>query len=121
MKIKIYLVGIRYVKILYNLTQIAFFFFLMATPAAHGSFQARVKSELQLLASPQLWQCQIRVTSMTYNSFQQCWTLNPLSKAGIKPISSWTLCWGLNPLSHDGNSLNFILYGEISINILTYI
>ena len=68
------------------------FCFFRATPTAYGSSQARVESELQLLAyaivtaMPDL----SRVCNLHWSS-QQCQILNPLSKVRIEPASSWIL------------------------------
>ena len=46
--------------------------------------------------------------------------LNPLIKAGVKPISSWTQCQVLNQLSHDGNSELCPLYLTLSPASLSF-
>ena len=70
------------------------------------------ESELQLLAyiraiATQDPSC---IFDLLCNLWQP-WILNPLSKAGIEPTSSWIPCWVLTPLSHNGNSNMYTLKG----------
>ena len=57
-----------------------FFLFFRATPKAYGSSRLGVKSELQLLAYATAMQDPSLICNLQHNS-QQCWILNPLSKA----------------------------------------
>ena len=69
-----------------------FFFFFRATPAAYGSSQARVESELQLRPTPQPQQHQIRVTSVTHS--EACSNVRSLThwlRLEIEPASAWIL------------------------------
>ena len=73
------------------------FFFLVGSggePVGHEGSQARVESELQLLAyttAIAMWDpssvCNL------HHSSQQCRILNPLSKARDQTASSWILVW----------------------------
>ena len=62
-----------------------------------------VKFELQLQPTPQLEQCQIWATSVTYTAAcSNTRSLTHWGRPGIQPTSSWTLCKLLNLLSHTG-------------------
>ena len=65
----------------------------MATPTAHRSSQARgLHESCSCRPTPQPQQCRTWAASVTYSTAHpQCQILNPLSKARIKPASSWTL------------------------------
>ena len=81
-----------------------FFFSLYSQPAAYGRSQAGGPigatatglhhSHGNARSEPCLWP--------TFHSSWQCCILNPLSRPGIKPTSSWTLYWVLNQQSHSG-------------------
>ena len=81
----------------------------MATPAAYGSSQLGVESELQLRSTLQLWQHQIWVTSVTYTAWGNARSLTHCVRPEIKPAPSQTPCRVLNPLSHSGNTINALL------------
>ena len=80
-------------------------FFLMAAPAAHGSSQAM--GWIEAAAATYTTATAIPDPSGICNSchsLQQCWILNPLSKARDQHLSSPRLCWVLNLLRYNGNS-----------------
>ena len=71
-----------------------------------------VKSELQLLAytTATATRDMSHICNL-YHSSQQCWILNPLSKARDQTHNLMVASWIHQPLRHDRNSLGFILYG----------
>ena len=90
-----------------------------AKPTAYGSSQAKVKLELQLPAyttATATWDLS-HVCDPHHNS-QQCWILNPLSRARDRTSSSWIIDSLL--LSHNRNSYitNFIINGLLYQNRL---
>ena len=83
----------------------------MAVPEAYGSSQARSQIELQLLAyttATATWDLS-RICSLCH-SLQQCWILNPQSKARDRTcILRETVSRVLDLLSHNGNAYILIL------------
>ena len=80
-----------------------FFVFFRAAPAAYGSSQAGVKSELQLLTYITAMPDPSLICDLCW-SLWQCRILNPLSKARDQTHILMDTNWVLNPLSHSGNS-----------------
>ena len=75
-----------------------FFFFFRATPAADESFQARVKSELQLqaYATATARPDPSRICDLRHSLWQHP-ILDPVSKVSVEPPSSWILVSLLTP------------------------
>ena len=94
-----------------------FFFLFRVAHAAYGSSQARVESELQLLAYiTQDPSC----TCDLHHSWGQCQILNPLSKTTNKTHTLMDTSWVLNPLSHSGNSKNLLSNCSVMIVIFFF-
>ena len=92
-----------------------FFFFWAPTHAAYEVPGLRVKSELQLHTYTRA----MATVDPSHIcdpccSMQQCQILNPLSRSGIEPTSSWTLCQVLSHWATAGTPLLcfylFIMY-----------
>ena len=93
-----------------RVTAVGFFFFVRLHTWLMEDPWLGVKSELQLLSTPQPGQHWIPATSVIYAA--ACSNTRPLTHWGrpeIKPPSSQTLCWVLNPLSHCRNTSNHFL------------
>ena len=81
----------------------SFFSLFMAVPAAHGSFWAGVKLELQQPATVTAMPDPSHVCHLLC-SLWQCWILNPRSEARDQTLVLMDTSQILNPLNHNGNS-----------------
>ena len=100
-----------YFLLLFSFSFLSFFIcFFRASPAAYGSSQARGQSRsCGCLPMPQLQQCQIWATSVTYTeACSNARSLTHWMRAGIEPVSSWILVGFLTSRSIMGKVPIFI-------------
>ena len=94
-----------------NIFILYIFFLFTGPPAAYGSSPVRVKSVMQLQATPQPQQHQIQAASATYiTACVNAWSLTHWERPGIEPSSSRRLFWVLYWLNHNRNFLYIYLF-----------
>ena len=87
----------------------------MPAPTAYGSFQARVKSELQLPSIPQPLQCQIwAVSAICTTGYSNIGSLTHWVRPGIKPMCSWILVGFITSELHQVLPTKYFLNKEMN-------
>ena len=97
--------------------------FLLTTPVAYRSSQARGRISCSCWPKPQPHQHQIRATSATYiTACGKTGSLTHWARSGIELVSSQRLSQVFNPLSYNRNSVlcQFLLYSKVTNSHMYY-